>query len=73
MAGFGLPPRPWQGDAPVGAGERPQLAVERSDPLVEQLDHRERLGHGAAPDLGHTARLEQLHRVGFEERESGVD
>jgi hypothetical protein len=36
----------------------PVLAVDRSDPLVEQLDQRERLGHGAAPDRGHTACLE---------------
>jgi hypothetical protein len=53
------------GHARVGAGERAQLALQRSEALVEPVNHRERLGDRASPHLGHPARLEQLHRIGL--------
>jgi hypothetical protein len=53
--------------APIRLGERRQLRLERSDPLVEQLDHRERLGDRGAPDLrqGAHCHIAEHHESGM--------
>ena len=47
----------------VGARDRRELLLERSDPLVEQFDDSEGLLDRALPDRGHVASGEQLEPI----------